>query len=131
MCRNRRARIRWLEVSADSARRRAERLARALQSSAPLEAYQSLAAKHAALCEEQRRAVEARGDGVAGAAEELLAAREELARAAGDYERAASRGAELRYVCEGRLVEADRAAQACEGLWITARPRPRACILLA
>jgi hypothetical protein len=50
-----RARILWLEVAADSARRRAERLARALQASAPLEAYQALVQKHNMLCAEHRR----------------------------------------------------------------------------
>jgi hypothetical protein len=48
-------RIRWLEVAADGARRRSECLARALQASAPLEAYRALVEKHAALCAEQRR----------------------------------------------------------------------------
>jgi hypothetical protein len=50
-----RSRIRWLESSADAARRRADNLARALQSSAPMDAYRALVDKHAALCEEHRR----------------------------------------------------------------------------
>ncbi|KAF8064552.1 hypothetical protein HT031_003352 [Scenedesmus sp. PABB004] len=92
-----RSRIRWLEQAAADAARRTQTLYRCLRGAAPIEAYQHLVEKHSQLAREHRALVEQMGDAPCSEqAEELLAARRELAELLPRYDDACNTVAELR-----------------------------------